>query len=153
MKIHDAKIERGYPHLNTVKRSIKAFYKSYPSHEIRQFSVSLSPSDLSIKAIDDTVISVQRLASKIAKHLNLPVGIILVSFHRKLTHPAQVELTQEDSYLISLHEEYRMNNQDVAALLAHEIVHIFLYQRKMKFIAVQDNELLTDTLAAYLGVG
>jgi hypothetical protein len=78
MKINGAKIERGYPNLNTVKRSIRTFYESCPTHEIKQFSISLNPNDLSIKTTDDDVISVQRLASKIAKHFNLPGGITLV---------------------------------------------------------------------------
>ncbi|MBF2089665.1 MAG: hypothetical protein IGR80_14425 [Synechococcales cyanobacterium K44_A2020_017] len=117
------------------------------------YKASLSPEDIVINPSADIVIEVQRLAGRIARYLELPIGKIFVTFSPSLSCPAQVELSMADDYLVRLHERYRFGYQDVPALLAHEIVHIFLHRLKIAFPHVLDNEILTDTAATYLGLG
>jgi len=147
------KIERGYPRLNHIKQSIKALYKHLPDHSIEAFTTSIKPNDISIDYCDDIIIAVHKLANKIAQHLHLPVGTILVNFSISLQHPGRVELTQQNDYLINLHARYRQDQRDIAAILAHEITHVFLHRAKLRFPTTDDNEILTDTAAVYLGVG
>jgi len=147
------KIERGYPRLNHIKQSIKALYKHLPDNSIKAFRTSIQPNDISIDYCDDIIIAVHKLANKIAQHLHLPVGTILVNFSISLQHPGRVELTHQNDYLINLHSRYREDQRDIAAILAHEITHVFLHRAKLRFPTTHDNEILTDTAAVYLGVG
>ena len=147
------KIERGYPNLDIIKQSIKALYKHLPNQRIEEFKNSIEPNAISIDYADDITIAVHKLASKIAQHLHLPVGSILVNFRISLQYAGQVELTDQNDYLIDLHERYREDQRDIAAILAHEITHVFLHRTKLGFPTTQDNEILTDTAAVYLGVG
>ncbi|HEY9818803.1 MAG TPA: hypothetical protein V6D20_23790 [Candidatus Obscuribacterales bacterium] len=117
------------------------------------YAASLPPADIFINPSADIVIEVQRLAGRIAHYLGLPTGRILVNFSPSLSCPAQVELSAADDYLVRLHERYRFDGQDIPALLAHEIVHIFLYRLKITLPNVLENEILTDTAATYLGLG
>lgn len=149
----DTRIVRGYPHLNSVKKSIKLLHQHFSSEKLLIYKASLSPEDIVINPSADIVIEVQRLAGRIARYLELPIGKIFVTFSPSLPCPAQVELSMADDYLVRLHERYRFGYQDVPALLAHEIVHIFLHRLKIAFPHVLDNEILTDTAATYLGLG
>lgn len=148
-----AKIVRGYPHLSSVKTSIKLLHQRLPQQKLSMYAASLPPADIFIHPSADIVIEVQQLAGRIAHYLGLPIGRILVNFSSSLPCPAQVELSSADDYLVRLHERYRFDSQDIPALLAHEIVHIFLYRLKIAFPNVLENEILTDTAATYLGVG
>ena len=148
-----AKIVRGYPHLSSIKTSIKLLHQRLPQQKLSMYAASLPPADIFIHPSADIVIEVQQLAGRIAHYLGLPIGRILVNFSSSLPCPAQVELSSADDYLVRLHERYRFDSQDIPALLAHEIVHIFLYRLKIAFPNVLENEILTDTAATYLGVG
>jgi hypothetical protein len=147
------KIVRGYPHLDQVRRSITRLHRDLPAPMLAQVHASLPIADSSLSPQADLTIEVQRLAGRIARHLGLPNGHIFVSFSPSLSHPAQVELSRSDDYLISLQDTYRYNPQDIGAILAHEITHIFLYCLGITDSNSLNNELLTDTAAAYLGVG
>lgn len=147
------KIERGYPNLDAIRKSIKTLYKSLPEGRLHDFNHSFEPSNLLINYTDDITIFVHKLASKIAQHLKLPAGTILVNFRMSLQHAGQVELTNQNEYLIDLQARYREDDRDIAAVLAHEITHVFLHRAGIRFPVIHDNEVLTDTAAVYLGVG
>jgi hypothetical protein len=70
-----------------------------------------------------------------------------------MENPGRVELTPEDDYLVDLQTKYRNNHRDIAAVLAHEVTHVFLHRHGIRFPDTLENELLTDTAAVYLGVG
>ena len=70
-----------------------------------------------------------------------------------MEHPGRVELTPENEYLVELHTRYKEDPRDVAAILAHEITHVFLYRAGLWLPNEYDNEILTDTASTYLGVG
>lgn len=146
-------IEHGYPNLKTIQNSIKSLYQHFPSHTIKGFSSSISPTAVSMIYDDDPIIAVQQVAGNIARHLNLPNGSILINFRPSLQHPGQVELTPEDDYLVDLHARYRNDTRDIPAILAHEVTHVFLHRSRLSFPITRDNEILTDTTAVYLGVG
>jgi hypothetical protein len=142
-----------YPNLERIKASIKALYKHFSSQNIHSFSNNISPDKISIISGQDPVITAHRLASMIVRHLKLPDGSILVNYRTSLEHPGQVELTLEDEYLVELNARYKENQRDIAAILAHEITHVFLYRARLFFPNTHDNEILTDTASVYLGVG
>ena len=85
-------------------------------------------------------------------HFQLPKGTLIVNF-REMENPGRVELTRDEVYLVDLNANYRDDTHDIAAILAHEICHVFLFRHGLAFSDVLDNEILTDTTAAYLGTG
>lgn len=142
-----------YPNLERVKASIKALYKHFPDRTINSFSNSISLQDVSIISGEDPIIAAHRLASAIVRHLNLPEGSILINYRNSLQNPGRVELTPENEYLVELQARYKEDQRDIAAILAHEITHVFLYRAGLFLPNTQDNEILTDTASVYLGVG
>ena len=142
-----------YPNLERIKTSIKALYKHFSSQNIHSFSPSISPDKISIITGEDPVITAHRLASTIVSYLKLPEASILVNYRASLENPGQVELTLENEYLVELNARYKYNQCDIAAILAHEITHVFLYRAGLFFSNTYDNEILTDTASVYLGIG
>ncbi|MBD1908886.1 hypothetical protein H6F53_25930 [Trichocoleus sp. FACHB-832] len=155
--VHEAKLGTNisdiYPNLERVKASIKALYKHFSLQDIYSFSSSISPKEISMTCREDPVITAHRLAGVIVRHLKLPEGSILVSYRKSLKHAGQVELTPENEYLVELNARYKENQQDIAAILSHEITHVFLYRAGLLFPNNYDNEILTDTASVYLGIG
>jgi hypothetical protein len=142
----------GFPHLRVIKESIKLLYKQLSSQRINSFSRSLSPTEAAAPLGGDIIIGVQSLAGVIVRHLQLPKACIIVTF-RDMENPGRVELTPEDDYLVDLHNKYRNDHRDIAAILAHEITHVFLHRHGIRIPDTLENEILTDTAAVYLGVG
>ncbi|MEW6747061.1 MAG: hypothetical protein AB1486_30360 [Planctomycetota bacterium] len=142
----------GFPHLAVIKESIKLLYKHLSPQRIKSFSRSLSPSEAAMANGGDIVIAVQSLAGVIVRHLQLPKACIIVTF-RDMEDPGRVELTPKDDYLVDLQNKYRTDHRDIAAVLAHEVTHVFLHRHGIQFPDSSENELLTDTAAVYLGIG
>lgn len=142
----------GFPHLSIIKESINLLYKQLSPDRIKSFSTSLSHSDATMSNGGDIVIKVQSLAGVIVQHLQLPKACILVNF-RDMENPGRVEIGPDHVYLVDLQNKYRNDRRDIAAVLAHEVTHVFLHLHGIRFPDTLHNELLTDTAAAYLGIG
>ncbi|MFM9266504.1 hypothetical protein [Tychonema sp. BBK16] len=142
-----------YPNLKHIKVSIKAMYKHFSSQNLHSFFHNIYPDKVSIISGEDPIITAHRLASMIVRHLKLPEGSILVNYRTSLEHAGQVELTPGNEYFVELNARYKENQHDIAAVLAHEITHVFLYRAGLSFPNTYDNEILTDTASVYLGVG
>jgi hypothetical protein len=142
----------GFPHLPIIKESIKLLYRQLSSQRINSFSKSLSPAEVAMASGSDIIIAVQSVAGVIVRHLQLPKACIIVTF-RDMENPGRVELSPEDDYLVDLHNMYRNDHRDIAAVLAHEVTHIFLHRHGIRFPDTLENEILTDTAAVYLGIG
>jgi hypothetical protein len=145
-------IQRGYPHLKVIQKSMRLLYKQLSGQAVRRFSQSLTPDILSQIPSADTILWAQSVAGAIVRHLQLPTGSILINF-RNMDAAGRVELTPEDNYLVELSSKYRDARQDVPAILAHEVMHVFLHRHGIRFADTLENEILTDTAAIYLGVG
>ena len=145
-------IVHGYPHLRIIRDSIKTLHGNLSPEKIRSFFPCLAPEKAVLPKNCDLDIAVQHLAGAIANHLQLPTGCIIVMF-RKIDSPGRVELSREDNYIVELSSKYLNDFQDIPAVLAHEITHVFLHRHGIRFPDTFENEILTDTTAVYLGVG
>ncbi len=145
-------IVHGYPHLAIIRESLRTLYRCLSSSGIAAFGMSFSPHDARILPHEDITLGVHRVASALARHLRLPAGSIVINF-RQMEVAGRVELTADDVYLVELHSRYQNDRRDIAAVLAHKITHVFLHRAGLGFDTVQEDELLTDTTAVYLGVG
>lgn len=139
---------QAFPHIGSIRKSINLLYKRLSASTINSFSTSLSAAEAAMPPDREITIAVQLLAGAIARHLQLPKGSIIVSF-LDMENPGQVELTDGDDYLVDLHSRYRTDHRDIAAILAHEITHVFLHRHGIRFPDTLDNEILTDTTACY----
>lgn len=103
----------------------------------------------------DNDFSLAVMAQKILFYLDEPVGNFIVAFHNGLGDtPGVFTVTEEGQEVIFVNDKYIQDPYAVGAVLAHEIMHLYLMSRK--HIVLEDaneNELLTDLGTIYLGLG
>ncbi|MFJ3973736.1 hypothetical protein [Streptomyces sp. NPDC090021] len=145
-------IEHGFPHLATVRASITALYRLMSADGVRAHALSLSPADAAFEASDDLHLGAQRVASAVVRTLRLPEVRTVVAF-RPMAEAAVVELGAGPDYFIEVNDRFRTHRRDLAAALSHEIAHVLLHRLALAFPDPAENEILTDTAAAYLGAG
>jgi hypothetical protein len=145
-------VQRGFPHLETVRGAITALYRRLTPQTVHLFGLSVAPADVSFADADDLHLGVQRVAHALVTHFRLPEARVIVSF-RAMEHAANVELTDGPEYFIELNDRFRQHRNDIGAALAHEISHVYLHRLGLAFAGTRDNEILTDTATTYLGAG
>ncbi|WP_338931155.1 hypothetical protein WEB32_09130 [Streptomyces netropsis] len=148
----DVEIEHGFPHLETVRTAITALYKRLSPDTVQTFGVSVLPVDVAFSADEDPYLGVQRVAGAMVRHLRLPDARMIVSF-REMRHAGSIELAAGPEYFIELNSRFKSHREDIGAALAHEVMHVYLHRLDLSFAGTRDNEILTDTAAAYLGAG
>lgn len=145
-------IEHGFPHLETVRRALTALYRRLSSDTVSTFAASVLPQQVAIDPDADLCLGTQQVAHTLVRHLRLPRARMIVSF-RDMVHAGGVELTAGPEYFVELNSRFRADRRDIGACLAHEVTHVYLHRLGLEFPGTRDNEILTDTTAAYLGCG
>ncbi|WP_307064267.1 hypothetical protein [Streptomyces sp. B3I8] len=150
--VNGGPVEHGFPHLDTVRSALTALYRRLSYDTVRTFETSVAPVDVAFADGDDLHLGAQRVAREMVRHYRLPDARMIVGF-REMTHAAQVELAAGPEYFIELNDRFRTHRRDIGAALAHEVMHVYLHRLDLAFPGTRDNEILTDTAAAYLGAG
>ncbi|MFJ3515015.1 hypothetical protein [Streptomyces sp. NPDC090131] len=145
-------IAHGFPHLATVRASITALHRRLSADGIRAYDTSLAPADAAFDADDDLHLGAQRVAAATVRALQLPDARMVVSF-RSMEQAATVELAAGPEYFVEVNDRFRTHRRDLAAALSHEVAHVLLHRLDLRFPGTEENEILTDTAAAYLGAG
>lgn len=145
-------IQHGFPHLDTVHTAITALYRRLSCDTVRTFGLSVLPVDVAFSDDEDPYLGVQRVAGAMVRHLRLPDARMIVSF-REMRHAGSVELAAGPEYFIELNSRFKKHRRDIGAALAHEVMHVYLHRLGLELPGTRDNEILTDTAAAYLGTG
>jgi hypothetical protein len=146
-------VEHGFPHLAMVQSSLTALYRRLSSDTVGLFPASVRPEAVEFPAGDDLYLGAQRVAKAIVRHYRLPDARMVVGF-RDMVHAGSVELAAAGpEYFVELHSRFRTDRRDIGAVLAHEVMHVYLHRLGLAFPGVRENEILTDTAAAYLGAG
>ncbi|MEU1310121.1 hypothetical protein ABZ419_14675 [Streptomyces cinnamoneus] len=148
----DLAIEHGFPHLETVRSALTALYKRLSYDGVRSFAASVPPADVAFSDDEDPYLGVQRIAGEMVRHLRLPDARMIVAF-RDMRHAGSIELAAGPEYFIELNTRFKTHRRDIGAALAHEVMHVYLHRLGLEFPGTRDNEILTDTAAAYLGAG
>jgi hypothetical protein len=127
--------QHGYPNLKVVNESIRLLYRSLNPARVKGFKDDLPPERAFDGSWSDPALSTQRLARNIAIHFRLAVRSIVVTFSSGLPMPGRVELSNSSDFFsdffIEIHTDHHSQPECVAAILAHEIAHIFLYQHPL----------------------
>ncbi|MFJ3923635.1 hypothetical protein [Streptomyces sp. NPDC090022] len=147
-------VEHGFPHLPLVRASLTALYRGLSAPGVRAYGTSFAAADAAFGDGDDLHLGAQRVAAAMVRQLRLPGpdARMIVSF-RPMEQAAVVELAAGPEYFIEVNDRFRRHRRDLAAALAHEVTHVLLHRLDLGFGAAGDDEILTDTAAAYLGAG
>ena len=142
----------GLPHLEAVRSSITTLYRRLSADTVLGFGTSVLPADVAFADDDDLYLGVQRVARVLVRHLRLPDARMIVGF-REMRHAGSVELAAGPEYFVELNARFKEHRRDIGAVLAHEVMHVYLHRLGLSAAGRRDNEILTDTAAAYLGAG
>ncbi|MGW2653529.1 hypothetical protein ACWC1D_07685 [Streptomyces sp. NPDC001478] len=149
---HGSPVVHGFPHLDTVRSAITALYRRLSPDGVRRFAPSLAPVEAAFADTDDLHLGAQRVARAMVRHFRLPDARVIVAF-RSMEHAGSVELAAGPEYFVELNDRFRTHRRDIGAALSHEVTHVLLHRLGLEFPGTRDNEILTDTAAAYLGAG
>jgi hypothetical protein len=152
-KKSDDEVGTGFHNLDIIQKSIHALYQRLGVQQLRLYKESISLDCLLPRDESDPSLQVQVMAKALAYFLNLHVGTIIVTFRGGMEVPGRIQFTGDDHFFVEIDTKYRHQDEDVAAILAHEVTHIFLARLGLRFSIPEENEILTDTVAAYLGIG
>ncbi|MBM9505568.1 hypothetical protein [Actinacidiphila acididurans] len=145
-------IVHGFPHLETVQAALTALYRRLSADGVAQYVTSVRPELVDFPDDEDVYLGAQRVARAMVQHFRLPDARMVISF-RDMVHAGNVELAAGPEYFVELHARFRTDRRDVGAALAHEVMHVWLHRLGLEFRGTRDNEILTDTVSAYLGAG
>lgn len=145
-------VAHGFPHLDTVRSALTALYRRMGGAGVRAYASSLPAADAVFADTEELHPGAQRIARSVVGHLRLPEARLLVGF-RRMEHAATVELASGPEYVVELNDRFRSHRRDVAAALTHEVTHVLLHRLGLEFPDERENEILTDTVAVYLGAG
>ena len=144
---------RGFKNVGLVNRSIRELFLKLSPHRLGQFGTTFELTPTESSNLLDPVLRVQRIARHLAFHYRLNVSVVIVTFRSDLLVAGHVELTNNWDFFVELNSKYKHDVRSTAAILAHEIAHIFLHQNGIRFADTFENEVLTDTAAVLLGCG
>lgn len=151
-----ARIRRGYEHLPSVNRHIAMLYRELGCDFISGASpippgkIPTVGAAVGIGA-DGSILDYADVVTRtFIEHLGLPDAKIDVSY-RDMKNPGRVTFVPGQAYKVEIAES--VPKVDYTAVLAHEILHVFLRRRRIVIAETFQNELLTDTATAYLGLG
>jgi len=131
----------GYLYLQLKEEMEKAKTPFFP---FRDFYSQWSANDFSLVL----------MAQKILTYLNEPMGNLVITFRNDLGEKPGLFTMQSGQEFILVNTKYRNDPYAVGAILAHEIMHLYLMSRKHIFLPnAEENELLTDLGTIYLGLG
>jgi hypothetical protein len=131
---------------------LSALYRRLSFDTVSLFAASVLPQQVVVSEADDVYVGAQRVARALVEHMRLPAARMIVSF-REMVHAGSVELAAGPEYFVELNERFRSDRRDIGACLAHEVTHVYLHRLGLGFAGTRDNEILTDTVSAYLGTG
>ena len=144
---------RGFSNIDLINFSLRELFLRLTPARIRQFANNFELTPRENDRSDDPIIRVQKIARRFADHYRISVSAVIVTFRTDMSVPGRVELSPASEFFVELHNDHRDAINPTAAILAHEVAHIFLYQAGIRLEPTFHNEVLTDTTAVFLGCG
>ncbi|MGI5212144.1 hypothetical protein [Plantactinospora sp. CA-290183] len=142
-----ARHDQGSP-LDEVRRSIHTLVRQLSPETVACFSTSIHPEDVRVGGSEDLYDGTERVARALVRHLGLPETEMHIRFP-VLPAGRAGQVLLGDGYQIDIDQSIAAHRRDIGAVLAHEVTHVFLWHHRMRY----EDEILTDTAAAFLGVG
>lgn len=143
----------GFDNREIIDRSISTLFHILTPQLIKKFTQTAPVAGLYRSPWTDPVKETQEIARSILRHFGIKNSAVKVTFDLQLPAPAKVKIGVSDVFFVTINAEYKNQRDVVIALLAHEVAHIFLHKHQIKFETTAEDEILTDTTAAFLGFG
>lgn len=131
-----------FKNITEIDAHISTLYKTIGAPLVPGFGTDLSISSSS---------SPQQAVRQIADFFGLGKIQVSVTFVDNLGSPGRVHLSPGDAFRVEIDNVYAGNSNIIAAILAHEVAHIYLYKHGIIITDTLHNEIFTDTTAAFLG--
>lgn len=147
-----SEVGHGFPHLQVVREAVTAVYRQLSPETVGSYAASVAPVEVAVSDDEDLTAQAARIARVMVRHLRLPDARVTVRFE-EMDLAAHVDLTEGPEYVVALNTRFGRHRRDIGAALAHEVMHVFLHRLGLAFPGTEDNEILTDTAAGYLGAG
>ncbi len=99
-------------------------------------------------------VALRKLLCDIAAHVGIDGQYIRLQFQDDYTKEYAGNISTNGAFTtinLQLHEFY--TPEVITAVLAHEVMHLYLYYHGIHFSDTLKNEVLTDTAAVYFGFG
>ncbi len=149
---------RVFARIDAIQDSIRELYAKLSGATVKSYAANPTPPQPLTPRGHDPIIEAEQMARTISRHLRMTDVQLIVSFKEiraigQLSPAAEVKLGDGPDYFITLNPRYRNDRRDTAAVLAHEVMHIFLHRSGIQFADRIKNEILTDTASVYLGTG
>lgn len=96
----------------------------------------------------------KQLLCSIAAHVGIDGQYIRLNFQDDATKEYAGNISTNGAWTtinLQLHDYYHLDV--ITAVLAHEVMHLYLYYNGIRFSDTLSNEVLTDTAAVYFGFG
>jgi hypothetical protein len=138
-----------YINIKAINSNISNLYKTIGATLAPDFNTNLVINSSCYHS--DIVIYTQNIAKQITNSLGLCIVKVVVTFVPNLGVPGRVQLSAGNSFLVEIDNMYISKTNLISAILAHEIAHIYLFKHNISFKDTLQNEVLTDTTAAFLG--
>jgi hypothetical protein len=142
-----------FEHIDLVNKSIRELYRALGYRQVAYYKNDFIFDHKAKDFWSDPIIGTQQLAKLIAGHYRLNLTTVIVTFRSVLKVPGRVELSNSNEFFVELQSQQRNAPKAIAAILAHEIAHIYLHRLGISFPVEFENEVLTDTTAVYFGFG
>lgn len=138
------------PNKEVIDHSIRTLCTTLSKEELARFN------DYSCSVnLGRWYISPDITATEVAKDMCAYYGItptnLYVGFSDTYKSSAGALHHVDDNYLIEIDISLIQNHAKVLAILAHEVTHMFLFSKGITLPNTRENELLTDTCAAFFG--
>lgn len=130
-----------FDRIDDVRGSIRELYARLPVKTFGTLELPPSPGR-------DPLLEAQRAAAATTRHLGIGDARVIVAFSPLGGHVGEVELGPGPEYFVTLSPHYQDDPRDIPAVLAHEVMHIFLHRHRLS-----QAELFVDTATLYLGIG
>ena len=138
-----------FKNIKAINSNISHLYKTIGTNLVPNFKTNLVIDNSCYH--NDIVICTQNIAKQIANSLGLHIIKVVVTFVHDLGAPGQVQLSAGDTFSVKVDRKYIFNTNLISAILAHEIAHIYLFKHNISIKDTFQNEVFTDTTAAFLG--
>ena len=144
---------RGFDNLEIIDSSIATLFRDLTPPFIKKFTHASVIDELYRSPWAEPVKETQEIARSILRYFGIKNSAVKVTFDPILPVPGRVKMGISDVFFVDINSEYNNQRNVVIAILAHEVAHIFLHKHQIKFEDAEDDEMLTDTTAAFLGFG
>jgi hypothetical protein len=145
-------VMNAYPHRDLINKSILAIYAALGRDRVKAHAADYELGNFAAALAHDPYQALQDMARQIASQWDVDARLDVIPC-ATLDAAGRVDASARSYVSIELNGRLLHAPCTVASTLAHEVAHIFLRTHRVRFGNRPANEVLTDTVAAYLGFG